>query len=130
MKKYFMTSVLSLFLIVGTGLVLTATEKKESSGCCSSKTAEAVQTSASDCSGTAKAEKAAASCGDKETKAEATSGDVQVIQASNVEKSGCTSAAAASECTGSSTIKATSAESGDCKKVPSGVSGQRASREL
>jgi len=128
MKKYFMTSLLSLFLIVGTGLVLTATEKKQTSGCCSSKTAEAVQTASSDCSGAAKVQTAAASCGDKETKAETTSADVQVLQTSNAEKSGCTSAAAATECTGSSVTKTT--EAGDCKKVPSGVSGQRASREL
>jgi hypothetical protein len=128
MKKYFLTSVLSLFLIVGTGVVLTATEKKE--GCCSSKTAEAAK-SASECSGTATAvQTAAKECGDKETTTQ--SADVQMIQTSTVEKAGCTGTAVKAECSGSSatTTTAVQTKAGECTKAPAGVSGQRASREL
>ncbi len=120
MKKYFLTSLLSLFLIAGTGLVLTATEKTEKEGCCSSKTTEAVQTSADE-SGTA-AVQTGSDCGEKASEAKTDCSDVQTIQTTNVEKTDCSGSAAA-------TTTATQTQAGECTKVPAGVGNQRASRE-
>lgn len=111
---------MSLFLIAGTSLVLTATEKSEKAGCCSSKTTEAVQTSADE-SG-AEAVKTGSACGDKATETNAASSDVQMIQTNNVEKTDCSGSAA-------TTTTAVRTQAGECTKVPAGVGNQRASRE-
>ncbi len=102
MRKYILTSLMSLFLIAGVSMVLTATESKDkekTSACCSSK-AEATQTAsvegAKACGTSKTAEKAACTDEAKATKTSA--------------KAGCASAAAPGECT----------------KKPSGVSSQRA----
>ncbi len=145
MKKYILTSVMSLFLVLGAGLILTATEtetKKETAkSCCSGKTVEAVQT-ASSCTGVEKTQTAsaatksscadksadAACCSSKATKADAESGEVQMIQTSSAAKSSCTGSSAAS-CTGTKATQVAGPQPGECTKVPSGVKSQQASRE-
>jgi hypothetical protein len=151
MKKYILTSIMSLILIAGTGLLLTATEterKEKASTCCTSeKTAEVTKTaeSASCCSSTAQttaqtsecAGKSAsdACCSDKATKASAESSDVQMIQTStgSATSSGCTGTAttAVSNCSGSSatTIQASGPQPGECTKVPSGIRSQQANSD-
>ncbi len=135
MKKYILTSLMSLLLIAGTSIMLTATEterKEKASTCCSSnvKTAEATQTAAakSGCEETAKAAACAgktaesACCASKETKADAQTEEVKVLQTS-------TSSAAAAGCTGTSAVKASGPQPGECTKVPSGIRSQQASKE-
>ncbi|MFP4288733.1 MAG: hypothetical protein ACLFQS_05710 [Bacteroidales bacterium] len=108
MKKYFLTSIMSLFIIAGTSLLLTATEKDEKAKTeCSSSKVETTQASASDCCSskakatqTASVEKTGKSdCGDKATQANQTD-DVEFIQTANTSeaKSECTSAAAKADC--------------------------------
>ena len=150
MKKYILTSVMSLILIAGTSILLTATEtekKEKDSTCCNSKeTAEVIQTAeasscgASKAQATAKASECAeksnadACCSGKATKASAESSDVQMIQTgtSSSAASGCTGTAttAVSNCSGSSatTIQASGPQPGECTKVPSGISSQQANR--
>ncbi|MBW6481337.1 MAG: hypothetical protein K0B37_18070 [Bacteroidales bacterium] len=128
MKKYILTSVMSLFLIAGTSILLTATEterKEKTSTCCSSeKTAEVTKTA-----------EAASCCSSISTKASAESSDVQMIQTStsSAAASGCTgtSTTAVSSCSGSSatTIQASGPQPGECTKVPSGIRSQQANSD-
>jgi hypothetical protein len=114
MKKYIVTSLFSLFLIVGASLVLTATEVKEKekkSGCCSSAKVEMTQTAAVEKAGCESAAEV------KATKASGCTGEVKATTASNV--SDCASA-----CTG--TKIQTASAPGECTKVPAGVGTQRA----
>jgi len=105
MKKYFLTSIMSLFIIAGTSLLLTATEKDEKAKTeCSSSKVETTQASASDCcSSKAKATQTASveksDCGSKSTQANQ-SDEVEFIQTANTSeaKSDCTSAAAKADC--------------------------------
>ncbi len=147
MKKYILTSLMSLFLVVGAGLMLTATEtetKKETAkSCCSEKATETAQ-AVSTCTGVEKTQTAAttakAGCADKsadaaccsskkETKASAESDEVQMIQTSSASQSSCTGSAAAASCTGSKTQQVAGPQPGECTKVPSGIRSQQASRE-
>ncbi|MFW6352205.1 MAG: hypothetical protein ACOC2E_07435 [Bacteroidota bacterium] len=108
MKKYFLTSIMSLFIIAGTSLLLTATEKDEKAKTeCSSAKVETTEASNSGCckskakaTQTASVEKTGKSdCGDKATQANQTD-DVEFIQTANTSeaKSECTSAAAKADC--------------------------------
>jgi len=137
MKKYILTSIMSLILIAGTGLLLTATEtegkKEKASSCCTStQTAEVTKTAeaSSCCSSGEKTAQAAscagktsadACCSNKATKAEAESSDVQMIQTSNSAVSGCAGSAPATQVAGP--------RPGECTKVPSGIRSQQANRD-
>ena len=128
---------MSLILIAGTGLLLTATEtegkKEKASSCCTStQTAEVTKTAeaSSCCSSGEKTAQAAscagktsadACCSNKATKAEAESSDVQMIQTSNSAVSGCAGSAPATQVAGP--------RPGECTKVPSGIRSQQANRD-
>ncbi|MFW5707163.1 MAG: hypothetical protein ACOCX0_00200 [Bacteroidota bacterium] len=154
MRKYILSSVMSVFLVAGLSMMLTATgTKTEKDSCCSGKTAEVVQTMQtetaasedSSCTGAEKTKTASASCADKtantsccsskNTKAEAENSDVQMIQTSSAPKSSCagsaaTTTAASADCSSSATPIKTAAgpQPGECTKVPSGIKSQQANK--
>jgi hypothetical protein len=105
MKKYFLTALFSLLIIVGVSFVLTATEKDRKS-CCSSAKVENTQTSSVEA-----AEATAVSC----------TGEAKVATTE-------TSAGASSCCASKATP--TSAAAGECTKVPAGTGSQRANSTL
>lgn len=151
MKKYILTSLMSLILIAGTSILLTATEtekKEKASTCCTSdktaevtKTAEATSNCSSTTEATAKATECAgkssadACCSDKATKASAESSDVKMIQTGTGSSatSGCaeTTTTAVSNCSGSSatTTQASGPQPGECTKLPSGIRSQQANSD-
>ena len=151
MKKYILTSLMSLILIAGTSILLTATEtekKEKASTCCTSditaevtKTAEVSSCGTSTAQATANASECAektsadACCSDKATKAAAESSDVKMIQTSTSSSatSGCaeTTTTAVSNCAGSSatTTEASGPQAGECTKLPSGIKSQQANSD-
>jgi hypothetical protein len=137
MKKVILTSIFSLFLIAGAGLLLNATEterKQEAKTSCCSATAEKTSEAAT-CAGKTTAEKSEGCCSGEKS-AEATA-----IQTSNAEKKeGCCSSAAeasvekavetskaAGSCSGGSvqTIQTASSQAGECVKRPAGLRAQQ-----
>jgi len=81
------------------------------------------------CTGQTAAEKTCCKSDTQSTQANP-GNDVQFIQTSNVAGSNSTNTtqSVATGCTGSGKVKAGNAAAGECTKVPSGISGQRANR--
>ena len=140
MKKYIIASVMGLFLIVGTGLILTATESNENAeraqSCCAPKVEQTTQVST--CTGAEKTQSASAiqtvqtentsACEGSTATAGCCSGATTTATAATT-VAGC--AGAAASCTGAATTNQVSApRPGECTKVPSGIRSQQTSREI
>ncbi len=155
MKKVFLSAILGIFVLAGTGLVLSASEtaKSEKASCCSSTVtaladaSESIAVAKEGCSDVSiekasTASAAKAGCGDaaSASAAKAGCGDSAKASASTV-KAGCGDAASAStvkagcgDAASASAVKAgctdaAKASAGECVKRPAGVNTTSAQKD-